>query len=123
MSMRWLLLWTLALGANACADPRTLSAPKTWGEDFLARSPPTEHCPGGTVSHLRTQMAVEDARTQAQFDLPIEDAIRSKLEADDRFHRFRFSTDPDAEPYWGFEGVLIARRDCIVHVEITGYDN
>lgn len=110
-----------AAGLHAPADA-LLSPREYWGRDFTDRAPPTAACPGGSLAALRGAMSIQDVdASSGANELPA--AVRAGLAAEDRVHRFLFSTDPDAPGYWGFSGVLVARGDCILHAAVTGYDN
>jgi hypothetical protein len=50
-------------------------------------------------------------------------SIRSQMAAGDTVYSFQFGTDPTSDNYWGFNGSLVARGDCIIHVSALGYDN
>lgn len=117
------LLGMSVLTTLACAPVASLSRPSTWGEDFIARSPPTTRCPGGTVAQLRSRMWVSKPVTAAQLGSDISEVVKANVSDADRLHLFQFATDPGQGGYWGFSGYLVARRDCIIHVQLTGYDN
>lgn len=51
------------------------------------------------------------------------ESIRLRISEHHRFYSFEFTTNPNSDQYWGFRGYLVAEGDCIVHVEVTGYDN
>ena len=123
MSRSLVAIAVIALVAIACASGQALSPPISWGSDFTDRSPPTDTCPGGTLSHLRTQMAISEPSESAALRDLIPDNIFPMLTQDDRLHTFQFSTDPDSDDFWGFSGHLVTRGDCIVYAAITGYDN
>ena len=123
MSKRLAAIFLSSLAAMACGGDQLLSPPSTWGGDFTDRSPATEECPGGTLAHLRTRMAVSEPFIPAEFRSQIPDTIRSRIAGGDRLHSFQFNTDPDSSSFWGFSGYLVSRGDCIVHAHITGHDN
>ena len=123
MSWRLVAIAVISLAAIACASGQSLSPPSSWGSDFTDRSPPTDACPGGTLSHLRTRMTISEPSDLATLRQLIPDKILPMLTQDDRLHRFQFSTDPDSGDFWGFSGYLVARGDCIVYVSAMGYDN
>ena len=123
MSRRFVAIAVISLAAIACGGGQLLSPPRSWGGDFTDRSPPTDECPGGTLAHLRTRMAVSEPDNLAALRLVIPDTIRPQLLQDDNLHTFQFSTDPDSSNFWGFSGYLVARGNCIVHAEVTGHDN
>lgn len=135
----------IACVTGACsvsgADP--LSDRKHWSEDFTRRSPSTPTCPGGSVTALTAHMDVigphtlasfeqmaaratprdREAETTARFPHAVSAYVKEQLMDSDRIHAFDFTTDPNISPWWGFHGFLIARGDCIIHVEVTGYDH
>ena len=113
----------ISLAASASGGDRLLSPPSSWGDDFTVRSPPTDVCPGGTISHLRARMAVSEPKDLAVLRERFPDTVLSQISQDDRLYTFQFSTDPDSGNFWGFSGYLVARGNCIVHAEVTGHDN
>lgn len=121
--MRILATCFLLLAASACSNAELLSPRSGWGADLTDRSPPTKACPGGTVEQLATRMDVSSPYALADFEPEISDRIRTRIASDHRLYSVRFGTDPDADGYWGFSGYLVARGDCIVHAEVTSYDN
>ncbi|GAB3358546.1 hypothetical protein GCM10027430_29160 [Lysobacter tyrosinilyticus] len=123
MSMRSVVVALISLCSLACGDGHLLSPPSKWGGDFTDRSPPTAECPGGTLDHLLTRMAVSAPYTAGEFEEDIPDSVRLRLTSDDRLHTFQFSTDPDSGDFWGFSGYLVSRGNCIIHAQVTGYDN
>jgi hypothetical protein len=120
--MRLSTLVAIPFAVAACGGGPLLSPPSTWGADFTDRSPATAACPGGSLRRLRGEMDVSaiDRRT---FVPPVEDPVLDRMSDGDRLHAFRFATDPTSPMYWGFDGYLVSRGDCIVHATIAGYDN
>ncbi len=123
MSMRFAAIALTSLAAIACGGVQLLSPPSTWGKDFMDRSPSTDECPGGTLAHLRTRMAVSEPQNLAEFRPHIPDSIHAQISGDERLHSYEFSTDPHSGNYWGFSGYFVSRGNCIVHAKVTGYDN
>jgi len=109
--------------ACACDHPALLTSPGTWGQDFTERSPATDDCPGGTLSALRSRMAVHGAMSKMEITSRLPEAVRMRIEDGDEAHAFRFEAGSGSAASWGFEGVVVVRGDCIVHAEITGRDN
>lgn len=91
--------------------------------DFTDRSPATAQCPGGDLAQLRTRMFVSKPRRLAEFWQDIPDSVRSHMDHDEKVHEFQFRTDPADGNLWGLSGYLVARDDCIVHVQVNGYGN
>lgn len=54
---------------------------------------------------------------------PVSAFVEEHMTASDRIHAFDFTSNPDESPWWAFRGVLVAHGDCIIHVDITGYDH
>ena len=123
MSSRSLTIALASLAAIACGGKLLLSPPNNWGGDFTDRSPSTDECPGGTVTQLRTHMAISEPLALAEIGADIPDPVRSRIAKSDRFYAFRFTTAPDSGDFWGFSGYLVARGDCIIHAKTTGHDN
>jgi hypothetical protein len=123
MSTRFVAIALTSLAAIACGGDQLLSPPSTWGGDFTDRSPPTDQCPGGTVTQLRTRMAVSTPQNLSELMPRLPDSVRSRISSEDTLHSFQFSTDPDSGNFWGFGGYLVAHGDCIVHARITSHDN
>lgn len=134
-----------ACAAGACSDSgeQLLSDRSRWSEDFTRFSPPTPECAGGSVEALKSHMSVNGPHTLASFEqmaagseqeplepgtttvflYPLSAFVKERLKDRDRIHAFDFTTDPDRSPWWGFRGILVAHGDCILHVEVTGYDH
>lgn len=130
-------------GGCSASGADLLSDRSRWNEDFTRLSPPTSACPGGSVAALRTRMQVmgpytlasfktmeasakpeaSEAGTSTVFLYPLSAFIEQRIRASDRIHTFDFASHPDESPWWAFRGVLAARGDCIIHVDITGYDH
>jgi len=126
------------------ADSALLTERSAWGD--LARfAEPTEACPGGSLKQLRQRVGVAGPSSIEELDrqeaaaevadrkagpgrsivwlYPVSDFIRQKLRAPAELYTFEFSTDPSVSPWWGFRGLLLAREDCLIHAEITGFDH
>ena len=123
MFMRRVAIATASLATIACAGAQLPSPPSTWSADFTDRSPPTAECPGGSLAHLGNLMSVSKPTKLAEFKPGIPEAIRSRISSDDTLHSFQFNTTAESGDYWGFSGYLVARADCIIHAQVTGYDN
>jgi hypothetical protein len=123
MSKRSIAIAVIALASIACSGGHLLSPTSSWGGDFTDRSPPTDHCPGGTLAELRTRMTVSEPNDLATLRTGVPDTIRSQLSKDDMLYTFQFGTAPDSINFWGFSGYLVARGNCVIHAEITGRDN
>ena len=123
MLIRRLVIISASFVTIACGGAQLLSSPSTWGEDFTSRSPSTSECPGGSLVHLRAQMTVSAPHTLAEFQARVPDLIRSRISGGDRLHSFQFSTYSESGNYWGFSGYLVARGNCVVHAQVTEYDN
>lgn len=137
------LVIVCAAGGCSASSADLLSDRSSWNEDFTRLSPPTPECPGGSVAALETRMDVIGPHTLASFKTmeasskqetqeigtttvflyPLSAFVEERLTAADRIHAFDFSSNPDASPWWAFRGVLVAHGDCIIHVEVTGYDH
>jgi hypothetical protein len=122
MFMRRVAIALISLAPLACSGTQLLSSRSTWG-DLASRSPPTEECPGGTMSQLRTRMAVSSPYALADFGPQVANLIRPRILNEHRLYSFQFSTDPYSNSYWGFSGYLVAHGNCINHAEVTSYDN
>lgn len=123
MSMRPVIVTLASLCAIPCGGGELLSPRSKWHGEFTDRSPSTAECPGGTLTHLRSRMAVSGSYTVGEFEERIPDSIRLRLTDDDRLHSFQFTTNPDLADFWGFSGYLVSRGDCIIHADVTSYDN
>ena len=125
-----LLALILALGGSSASGsggavlvPSPLAS---WPNDLRARIEPTPACPGGTVESLRKRMNVS-----ASFDSPeaFQAVVRERLPPlmglmpGDAFHQVYFHADLPNDTFWGFGGYIVVRAGCIVHADITSYDN
>lgn len=140
-----LLALGVACAAGACSDSgeQLLSDRSRWSEDFTRFFPPTPACAGGSVEALKSHISVNGPHTLASFEqmatgseqeplepgtttvflYPLSAFVKERMKDRDRIHAFDFTTDPDSFPWWAFRGILVAHGDCILHVEVTGYDH
>lgn len=132
-----------AAGGCSASGAHLLSDSARWNEDFTRFSPPTPACPGGSLAALKTRMSVigphtpasletmaararqddQEAETTTMVPASVSAPIKARLKDFHRIHAFDFMTDPDRSPWWGFHGVVVTDGDCIVHVEVGGYDH
>ena len=141
----WLAALGIACAAGGCSasDADLLSDITRWNEDFARYSPPTPACPGGSLAALKTRMSVIGPHTPASFEEMLARArqenqeagtttvvpssvsapVKARLKDFHRIHVFDFMSDPNRSPWWGFHGVVVTDGDCIVHVEVGGYDH
>lgn len=117
------VLLSVALGFSVAQSSEPLSPPADWGADFVARSPQTDECVGGSLASLGRQMDVSAPVESDTFGEPIDDSIKQQVLASDTYHTFQFNTDPTHTDYWGFGGYLVARGDCIIYVKVLDFDN
>lgn len=108
--------------------PDTVARPglerSQWARDFTDRSPPTEACLGGTISALRSRMAVNEPFGKEALREHLPELAPQHVSPHDEIYSFQYTSSPDsAAGYWGFDGALIARHDCIIYVGRLGYDN
>jgi hypothetical protein len=75
------------------------------------------------MAHLQSRTAISGPYAIGAFEERMPESIRLRLADDDRLHSFQFSTDPDSGDFWGFSGYLVSRGNCIIHADVTGYDN
>ena len=119
----FLLILSASLATIAYGSTQLLSPSSNWGADFTSRSPATAKCPGGSLADIGTRMTVSAPYKLAKFQTRVPDLIRSRISSGDRLHSFQFNTALESGNYWGFCGYLVARGNCIVHAQVTGYDN
>ena len=50
-------------------------------------------------------------------------AFKRSLAEADRIQSFSFRSGPESGTYWGFDGYVVVRNGCVIHAEITNYDN
>ena len=119
----FLLILSASFATVACGSTQLLSPSSNWGEDFTSRSPATVKCPGGSLADLSTRMTVSAPHKLSKLQTRVPDLIRSRISSGDRLHSFQFNTALESGNYWGFSGYLVARGKCIIHAQVTGYDN
>lgn len=144
-SFSWLAALGIACATGACSASGAgpLSDNARWSEDFTRLSPPTPECPGGSLAALKTRMSVtgpytltsfermaahtrqedQGADTTSTFPYSVSASIKSRMKETDRIYGFDFATDPDRSPWWGFHGAAVTDGDCIIHVEVAGYNH
>lgn len=137
---------TASWAASPChaADSSLLTERSAWG-DLTRFAEPTPDCPGGRLEQLRQRVGVAGPSSVEELDrqeaeaeaadqkagpamsivwlYPVSDFIRQNLRAPSELYTFEYSTDPDKSPWWGFRGLLVAREGCLIHAEITGFDD
>ncbi|KRD75947.1 hypothetical protein ASE43_14060 [Lysobacter sp. Root983] len=99
--------------------------PASWEGDLYRFVQPTPDCRGGTVEQLGKRMEVSEPYLAEAFEKAYATTIPFKRELApmDRIHSFSFRSEQAGTPYWGFDGYLVARGGCVIHAEITNYDN
>ncbi len=120
-----------------------LSDPEDWNGDYMYGAEGTSTCPTDTIASARTRMHVDGPFTIAQYEQTVaysftsadepdrlqhrynkvSDFVRDNLGNEDEIYAVSFYTDPNSARYWGFEGYVVARNDCVVHVSRMGYTN
>jgi len=118
-----LLLFPLSVAAaDGTAVP---SDPATWSTEFLRRSQPTEECPGGTVEQAEKHMTVSEAYSPERFETIFPGLLRSLrgIGDTDLVRSVYLKSDLPGGKFWGQGGYLVARGDCIIHVNVISYDN
>ena len=124
----------LAIGAVvpfAGADEKVFQPtdPATWGGDLVRFMQPTKECAGGTVEQLETRMAVSKPYLMEEFEatqggaVALKGAVDGALLDADRLRSFSFRSDLPGGTFWGIDGYVVVRNGCVIHAEITSYDN
>jgi hypothetical protein len=113
------------VGVGAAGGTVVPSEPATWSKDFTALAGATPECPGGTVEQLRKRMSVSEPYSPGAYGAAHHATLGSLhgLVATDRLHEFYYRSDLPKGGFWGFGGYLVARGDCIAHVQVTTHDN
>lgn len=119
------------------------SDPATWNPDFMRGAVSSPDCPTDTLRNVRMRMAAigpydldEFERTVSYYssigDEPgegtptynrVSELVRRSIAASDRIYAFRFNPLAADGAARGFSGYFVARGDCVVHVQITSYDD
>lgn len=127
----------------APAATATLSDPATWSPDFMRGAIASAECPTDTLPNVRTRMAaigpyeVDDfERTVAYYSsisgepgegIPIHnrvsELVRRSIDPADRIYAFGFTSLAAGGSAREYSGYFVARGDCIVHVQVTRYEN
>ena len=122
---------------------QTLSDPATWSPDFMRGAISSEDCRTDSLPNVRTRMAAigpyevdEFERTVAYYSptggepgesIPIynrvSELVRRSIDPADRIYAFGFSSLAAGGSAQGLSGYVVARGDCIVHVQVTRYEN
>jgi hypothetical protein len=122
----WATLFAMAATSTSANETSFLpSDPSTWHGDFLQRVKPTNECAGGTIAQVRKHMSVSAPYTSQEFEAAQDGSFHSvpDVPASDRLHSFSFRSELDDRSFWGFEGYLVARGECVIHVQVTSHDN
>lgn len=121
----------------------TLSDPATWNREFMRGALASADCPTDTLENVRTRMAAVGPYTVAQYERTIasyravenvpgpgvaiynrvSEIEKRSITATDRIYAFGFSADTGDSGTRAFSGYFVTRDDCIVHVEVTSFDN
>ena len=119
----FMLLGGCAMATNGAI--RVPTSPDQWG-DLAPQITPTDACPGGTVEALSSRLVVSPGFSsvisyakETQEKMPTLEGVR----AGDSFHQFSFRQDLPDGGFWGFTGFLLARGGCIIHAQVTSFDN
>jgi len=134
----------VAVTANGVvAQVDTLSDPETWSSDVMRGAAPSPECQTDTIENLKQRMAVTGPYTVEEYERTVafysstaenpteriatlnevSEFVRREIGAEDRIYGFQFMTDPASGDFWGFTGYLVARGECMIHVEVTSHIN
>lgn len=117
------LLWTAAALAGNTSSQALITPRERWNVDFARHAPATAACPGGSLDRARSALRVRGPLQPEQLESPLLPEILARLRTGDAVYSFdAFFNEPGQRP-WGFAGHLVAHGDCIVHADVTGYDN
>ena len=123
---RWILLPIIAtLAPSTGAGEITVpSDPTTWNDDFLRISRPTHDCAGGTVEELGKRTVLSQPYSPIEFEAFHLGALSIRgLKDSDRFYSFYARSELPGGSFWAFGGHVIVRHTCIIHAQVTTYDN
>jgi len=129
--------------SDAGAATATLSDPSSWNRDFMRGARSSPECAVDTVRNIQMRMAAigpytleEFVRTVAFYASTgddrdqgaptynrVSDDVRSSITAADRIYAFGLNSSTVDSGGWQVSGYFVARGDCLVHVEVTGFDN
>jgi len=117
------LLWTAAALAGDTSSQALITPRERWNVDFARHAPATAACPGGSLDQVRSALRVRGPLKPEQLESPLSPEILARLRTGDAVYSFdAFFNEPGQRP-WGFAGHVVAHGDCIVHADVTGYDN
>ena len=117
------LVWTASAVAGAVPQHALLTPREAWNSDFADRAPATAACPGGSLEQVRSTLRVRGPLQPGDLEGPLSREVDARLRPGDALYSFEaFFNEPGRRP-WGFAGHLVAHGDCIVHADVTGYDN
>jgi len=117
------VLWTASALGGATPLPALLTPREDWNRDFTDRVAATAACPGGSLEHLRSTLRVRGPLQSEQLERPLPPELHARLRTGDGLYAFEgYFVDTGRRP-WGFAGHVVVRDDCIVHADVTGYDN
>lgn len=99
--------------------------PAGWNGDFRRLVRPTAQCPGGTMAQLRSRVSVSEPHVPRDLERIHDFRPRSvpAIAPSDKLHAFHFRSESPDGSFWGFDGFVVARGKCIIHVEVTSHDN
>jgi hypothetical protein len=101
------------------------SDPKSWQVDYLGLPAASEKCPGGEFGELGKRVpalklyAPKDYESVYRTSLSDLDGLRNS----DQIYPFYYRTDLPNGRFAGTGGYIVVRGECIIHVQVTLYDN
>jgi hypothetical protein len=100
------------------------SDPASWNRDFLRVTQPTQDCAGGTIEQLGNRTILSQPYSPLEFEAFHRGALSMRGLADsDRFYSFYARSEFPGGDFLAFGGYVVVRATCIIHAEVTTYDN
>jgi hypothetical protein len=138
---KWLVIFIFVVAASvsfadAKAQVPTLSDPDTWNSDFMRSAKATPECQTDTIQNVMSRMSsvdgpytIEEYEQTERWDRSngvgrlnrASEFVKEMIGDVDRI--YAFIRLPAERRGFGFSGYLVARGDCVIHVEIDSYIN
>ena len=124
---RCLLSSTLLVTFAATAGDATEipSDPRSWDMEYLGLPAGSAKCPGGEIQDFRNRVPSLRPHTPQEYESTYQTSLKSLrgLRDSDQIYPFYYRWDLPNDQFAGVGGYIVARGQCIIHVQATLYDN
>ena len=126
---------------SACSSSFTRSVrvepqwgvPDTWNGDFLAHSSSSSACESGIVADANVRYGLSRLLTpqdrggldvnSKSVEQTLPQDVLDRISKAHSIRRFDFHSANSQSGYWGFGGLVITLRDCVVYAQVDYYEH